>query len=129
MTLRVLMAKIGMDGHDAGLKVVAAALRDAGMDVVYTGPFQTVQSVAETAIQEDVHVIGISSLASDHVLVPKLMKLLNDRQAGNIKVIVGGVVPDDDAAELKQAGVAEVFPPGSKLDSIVDFIRKSVNDS
>ena len=129
MTVRVLMAKIGMDGHDAGLKVVAAALRDAGMDVVYTGPFQTVQSVAETAIQEDVHVIGISSLASDHVLVPKLVKLLNDRQAGNIKIIVGGIVPDDDAAELKQAGVAEVFPPGSKLDSIVDFIRKSVNDS
>lgn len=129
MTLRILMAKIGMDGHDAGLKVVAAALRDAGMDVVYTGPFQTVQSVAETAIQEDVHVIGISSLASDHVLVPKLVKLLNDRQAGNIKVIVGGVVPDDDAAELKQAGVAEVFPPGSKLDSIVDFIRASVSES
>lgn len=129
MTVRVLMAKIGMDGHDAGLKVVAAALRDAGMDVVYTGPFQTVQSVAETAIQEDVHVIGISSLASDHVLVPKLVKLLNDRQAGNIKIIVGGVVPDDDAAELKQAGVAEVFPPGSKLNSIVDFIRKSVNES
>ncbi len=129
MQIKVLMAKVGMDGHDAGVKVVAAALRDAGMDVVYTGPFQSVQSVAETAIQEDVDVIGISSLASDHVLVPKLVKLLQGRSADNIKIIVGGIVPDEDAAELKQAGVAEVFPPGSTLDSIVNFIRKSVNAS
>ncbi len=129
MQIKVLMAKVGMDGHDAGVKVVAAALRDAGMDVVYTGPFQTVQSVAETAIQEDVHVIGISSLASDHVLVPKLVELLQGRSADNIKIIVGGIVPDEDAVELKQAGVAEVFPPGSTLDSIVNFIRKSVNAS
>ena len=129
MQIKVLMANVGMDGHDAGVKVVAAALRDAGMDVVYTGPFQTVQSVAETAIQEDVHVIGISSLASDHVLVPKLVELLQGRSADNIKIIVGGIVPDEDAVELKQAGVAEVFPPGSTLDSIVNFIRKSVNAS
>ncbi len=129
MQIKVLMAKVGMDGHDAGVKVVAAALRDAGMDVVYTGPFQSVQSVAETAIQEDVDVIGISSLASDHVLVPKLVELLQGRSADNIKIIVGGIVPDEDVVELKQAGVAEVFPPGSTLDSIVNFIRKSVNAS
>ncbi|MFQ5828350.1 MAG: cobalamin B12-binding domain-containing protein [Candidatus Methylomirabilia bacterium] len=129
MQTKILMAKVGMDGHDAGVKLVAAALRDAGMDVVYTGPFQTVQSVVETAIQEDVDVIGISSLASDHVLVPKLVELLRGRNADNIKVIVGGVVPDEDATELKQAGVAEVFPPGSTLDSIVHFIRKSMNAS
>jgi len=129
MQIKVLMAKIGMDGHDAGLKVVASAMRDAGMDVVYTGPFQTVQAVAETAIQEDVDVIGISSLASDHVLVPKLIKLLHERQVDNIKVVVGGIIPDEDAVKLKQEGVAEVFPPGSTLDSIVDFIKSNVNSS
>jgi methylmalonyl-CoA mutase C-terminal domain/subunit len=120
------MAKVGMDGHDAGVKVVAAALRDAGMDVVYTGPFQSVESVAETALQEDVDVIGISSLASDHVLVPKLIKILQEKNADTIKVIVGGIIPDDDAKDLKEAGVAEVFQPGATLDSIVESIRRMV---
>ena len=129
MPIKVLMAKIGMDGHDAGLKVVAAAMRDGGMDVIYTGPYQTVESVAETALQEDVEIIGISSLATDHVLVPKLMDLLRDRGMDNIKVIVGGIVPDQDVVTLKQAGVADVFLPGSTLDSIVEGVRRIVGTS
>lgn len=128
MPIRVLMAKIGMDGHDAGIKVVAAALRDAGMDVVYTGPYQTIESVAETALQEDVDIVGISSLATDHVLVPKLIQLLRERELAHITVVVGGIIPDGDARKLKKAGVAKVFLPGTPLNAIVDYINKVVNN-
>ena len=120
--IRVLLTKIGLDGHDAGVLLVARALRDAGMEVIYTGPWQTPESVVETAIQEGADVIGISSLAYDHVLVPKLMKRLNERGAGDIPVLVGGVIPGPDVRKLKEAGVAGVFHPGSTLDSIVDFV-------
>lgn len=125
--IKVLLTKIGLDGHDAGIKVVATGLRDDGMEVIYTGPWQKVETVVETAIQEDVDVIGISSLASDHVLVPKMMALLEAKQAQGILVILGGVIPKGDAASLKKCGVAEVFPPGTKLNEISKFIRERVS--
>lgn len=124
--IKVLLAKIGLDGHDAGIKVVAAGLRDEGMEVIYTGPWQRIETVVETAIQEDVDVIGISSLASDHVLVPKMMALLEAKKAQGIMVILGGVIPKEDAALLKKCGVAEVFPPGSQLGEIGKYIKKRV---
>ncbi|MEK7847659.1 MAG: cobalamin B12-binding domain-containing protein [Chloroflexota bacterium] len=123
--IRVLMAKVGFDGHDRGVKVVTAALRQAGMEVIYTGPWQTVEAVVETALQEDVDVIGISSLAYDHPLVPKLVARLKDRGA-SIPVIVGGVIPPDDVRQLLQAGVRAVFPPGTPLDDIVKCVRECV---
>ncbi len=116
---KVLVTKVGLDGHDRGARIVAAALRDAGMEVVYTGPWKSIPDVVDISLEEDVDLIGISSLASDHLLVPKLMSALRDSQLDNIPVVVGGIVPDADEKQLLAAGVARVFHPGSKLDEIV----------
>ena len=121
--IRVLLTKIGFDGHDRGVKLVASALRDAGMEVIYTGPWQTVEGVVETALQEDVNVIGVSTLGYDHVLIPKLMKLLREKSLSDITVIVGGVIPPDEIPDLMNEGVDEVFPPGTNLESIVKHVR------
>jgi methylmalonyl-CoA mutase C-terminal domain/subunit len=125
--IRVLVAKPGLDGHDRGAKVIARALRDAGMEVIYTGLRQTPEMIVNAALQEDVQVIGLSILSGAHnAIVPRVMNLLHEREMDDVKVIVGGIVPDEDAAELKRIGVAEVFQPGASLDSIVTFIRGAV---
>ncbi len=119
---KVLITKIGFDGHDRGSRVVAAYLRDAGMEVVYTGPWQQLPEVIALAEEEDVDVIGISSLATDHLLVPKLMEALRQARLGHVAVIVGGIVPDNEAAELIDSGVARVFHAGTALGDIVEAI-------
>jgi methylmalonyl-CoA mutase C-terminal domain/subunit len=125
--IRVLVAKPGLDGHDRGAKVIARALRDAGMEVIYTGLRQTPEMIVNAALQEDVQVIGLSILSGAHnAIVPRVMQLLKDKDMADVKVIVGGIVPDEDAAELKRIGVAEVFQPGASLDGIVSFIRGAV---
>lgn len=125
--IRVLVAKPGLDGHDRGAKVIARALRDAGMEVIYTGLRQTPEMIVNTALQEDVQVIGLSILSGAHTaIVPRVMALLKEKRMTDVVVIVGGIVPDEDAAQLKQAGVAEVFQPGASLEHIVEFIRASV---
>jgi methylmalonyl-CoA mutase C-terminal domain/subunit len=116
---RVLVTKLGLDGHDRGSRVVAAFLRDAGMEVIYTSPWQDIGAVVQLALQEDVDVIGISSLATDHLLVPKLTKALTDAQLGHVRVVVGGIVPDEDESMLMEAGVSRVFHPGSTRDEII----------
>ena len=121
---KVLVTKIGFDGHDRGSRIVAAALRDAGMEVVYTGPWQTVPAVVNMALQEDVDVIGISSLATDHLIVPKLMQALNAAGLSHIAVIVGGIVPDSEVSLLTDAGVAKVFHPGASRDEIVNEVSR-----
>src|SRR5690242_19237509 len=126
--IRVLVAKPGLDGHDRGAKVIARALRDAGMEVVYTGLRQTPEMIVNAASQEDVQVIGLSILSGAHnAIVPRVMELLRQNDMTDVKVIVGGIIPDEDAESLKQQGVAAVFQPGASLDAIVDFIRSSVN--
>ncbi len=120
---KVLVTKIGMDGHDRGSRVIAAALRDAGVEVVYTGPWQEIPVVAKLAMEEDVDVIGISSLATDHLLVPQLMTEIAKQGLGHIRVVVGGIVPDDEEQMLRDIGVAEVFHPGADLGDIVDSIK------
>jgi methylmalonyl-CoA mutase C-terminal domain/subunit len=125
--IRVLVAKPGLDGHDRGAKVIARALRDAGMEVVYTGLRQTPEMIVNAALQEDVQVIGLSILSGAHnAIAPRVMALLKEKGMTDVIVIVGGIVPDEDAAELKRQGVAAVFQPGSPLQSIVEFIRSSV---
>jgi methylmalonyl-CoA mutase C-terminal domain/subunit len=125
--IRVLVAKPGLDGHDRGAKVIARALRDAGMEVIYTGLRQTPEMVVNTALQEDVQVIGLSILSGAHnAIVPRVLQLLREKQMEDVVVIVGGIVPDEDAAQLKKAGVAAVFQPGAPLENIVEFIRASV---
>src|SRR5881394_1390320 len=125
--IRVLVAKPGLDGHDRGAKVIARALRDAGMEVIYTGLRQTPEMIVNAALQEDVQVIGLSILSGAHnAIVPRVIELLREKEMGDVKVIVGGIVPDEDAAELKRLGVAEVFQPGASLDAIVNFIRGAV---
>lgn len=120
---KVLVTKIGFDGHDRGSRVVAAALRDAGMEVIYTPPWQEIAAVVKLATEEDVDVIGISSLATDHLIVPKLMQALREAGLGDVAVIVGGIVPDEDEQQLLDAGVARVFHPGSSLPSIAEAVR------
>jgi methylmalonyl-CoA mutase C-terminal domain/subunit len=120
---KVLVTKIGFDGHDRGSRVVAAGLRDAGMEVIYTPPWQEISTVVKLATEEDVDVIGISSLATDHLIVPKLMAALSEAGLGDVGVIVGGIVPDDDEAALLEAGVARVFHPGSAMPEIASFVR------
>ena len=115
---RVLVTKIGFDGHDRGSRLVATALRDAGLEVVYTSPWQELAAVVQLALQEDVDLIGISSLASDHLLVPRLMDLLREAGLADVPVVVGGIVPPGDEALLLEAGVRRVFHPGSRLDEI-----------
>src|SRR4051812_22163466 len=125
--IRVLVAKPGLDGHDRGAKVIARALRDAGMEVIYTGLRQTPDMIVNAALQEDVQVIGLSILSGAHnAIVPRVLDLLRERGMSDVKVLVGGIVPDEDAAELKRLGVAEVFQPGASLDAIVSFIRGAV---
>ena len=125
--IRVLVAKPGLDGHDRGAKVIARALRDAGMEVIYTGLRQTPEMIVNTALQEDVQVIGLSILSGAHnAIVPRVMELLKQQKMTDVLVIVGGIVPDEDAAQLKSLGVAAVFQPGSSLDAIVEFIRSSI---
>ena len=125
--IRVLVAKPGLDGHDRGAKVIARALRDAGMEVIYTGLRQTPEMIVNAALQEDVQVIGLSILSGAHnAIVPRVMELLKEKQMTDVKVILGGIVPDEDAAQLKSLGVAAVFQPGSSLDAIVNFIRSSI---
>ena len=122
--IRVLVAKPGLDGHDRGAKVIARALRDAGMEVVYTGLRQTPEMIVNAALEEDVQVIGLSILSGAHnAIVPRVMELLRQKGMTDVAVIVGGIIPDEDAAELKRQGVAAVFQPGAPLQDIVEFIR------
>lgn len=124
MRPRVLVTKIGLDGHDRGSRVVAAACRDAGMEVIYTPPWQAIAAVVKLALEEDVDVIGISSLATDHLIVPKLMQALRDAGLGHMRVVVGGIVPDEEEQALLASGVCQVFHPGSTLDDITARIRE-----
>ena len=125
--IRVLVAKPGLDGHDRGAKVVARALRDAGVEVIYTGLHQTPEQIVETAIQEDADAVGISILSGAHMtLVPKILDGLKENGAEDVLVVVGGTIPDEDAAELKGQGVAEIFTPGAPTSEIVDFLRERV---
>jgi len=125
--IRVVIAKAGLDGHDRGAKIIARALRDAGMEVIYTGLHQTPEQIVETAIQEDADAVGISILSGAHMtLVPKVVDGLRDQGADEVLVVVGGTVPPDDAAELKERGVAEVFTPGAPTSEIVEFLRGRV---
>jgi len=125
--IRVLVAKPGLDGHDRGAKVIARALRDAGMEVIYTGLRQTPEMIVNAALEEDVQVIGLSILSGAHnAIVPRLMELLREKEMDDVLVIVGGIVPDDDAVALKKLGVAQVFQPGASLETIIQFIRDSV---
>jgi methylmalonyl-CoA mutase C-terminal domain/subunit len=121
---KVLVTKIGFDGHDRGSRVVAAGLRDAGMEVIYTPPWQEIATVVKLATEEDVDVIGISSLATDHLIVPKLMSALREAGLSDVAVIVGGIVPDEDEAMLLKAGVARVFHPGSAMADIAAYVRE-----
>jgi methylmalonyl-CoA mutase C-terminal domain/subunit len=120
---KVLVTKIGFDGHDRGSRVVAAHLRDAGMEVIYTPPWQEIGAVVKLAMEEDVDVIGVSSLATDHLIVPKLMSALRAAGLGDVAVVVGGIVPDEDERMLLESGVAKVFHPGAALEEIAQFIR------
>ena len=128
--IRVLVAKPGLDGHDRGAKVIARALRDAGMEVIYTGLRQTPEMIVDAALQEDVQVIGLSILSGAHnAIAPRVMELLRERQMEDVIVVIGGAVPDDDAERLKKAGVAAVFQPGASLEEIVRFIRSAVKQA
>lgn len=120
--LRVLVTKIGLDGHDRGSRIVAAYLRDAGMEVIYTPPWQTIAGVVKLATEEDVDIIGISSLATDHLIVPKMMDALREADLGHVRVVVGGIVPDEEKGALLVAGVSRIFGPGAARDEIVDFV-------
>ena len=123
----MVVAKPGLDGHDRGAKIIARALRDAGMEVIYTGLHQTPEQIVETVIQEDADAVGLSILSGAHMtLVPKVVELLEQEGAGDVIVTVGGTIPDDDVSELKQLGVAEVFTPGAPTQQAVDFIRAAV---
>jgi methylmalonyl-CoA mutase C-terminal domain/subunit len=125
--IRVVVAKPGLDGHDRGAKIIARALRDAGMEVIYTGLHQTPEQIAETVIQEDAHAVGLSILSGAHMtLVPRVVDLLKQQGADDVVVTVGGTIPADDIPELKQLGVAEVFTPGSSTQDIVEYIRTAV---
>ncbi|MBA7497717.1 Methylmalonyl-CoA mutase [subsurface metagenome] len=126
--IRVLIAKPGLDGHDRGAKVVARALRDAGMEVIYTGLRQTPEQIVETAIQEDVDVIGLSILSGAHThIFPKVMELLKENNVEDIVVMGGGVIPEEDIPELKKVGIAEIFTPGTDTRDIIKFIKEKVN--
>jgi methylmalonyl-CoA mutase C-terminal domain/subunit len=126
---RVLVTKIGLDGHDRGSRIVAAFLRDAGMDVIYTPPWQSIGAVVKLATEEDVDAIGVSSLATDHLIVPNLLQALRAAGLGHIGVVVGGIVPDDERPALLQAGVSAIFGPGAARDEIVDHVAMIVAKS
>ena len=129
--IRVLVAKPGLDGHDRGAKVIARALRDAGMEVIYTGLRQTPEQIAAAALQEDVDVVGLSILSGAHmVIVPRVLELLREKGAGDsIKLVVGGIIPDADIEPLKRAGVAEIFQPGTSSQNIIEFIQRTARAS
>ena len=125
--IRVLVAKPGLDGHDRGAKVIARALRDAGMEVIYTGLRQTPETIVSASLQEDVQVIGLSILSGAHnAIVPRVMGLLKQNKMDDVLVLVGGIIPDQDIEGLKKIGVAGIFQPGTPMDDIVKFIRKHV---
>src|SRR5690349_22885573 len=125
--IRVVVAKPGLDGHDRGAKIIARALRDAGMEVIYTGLHQTPEQIVETVIQEDADAVGLSILSGAHMtLVPRIVELLREQEADDVLVTVGGTIPADDIPELKELGVAEVFTPGASTQDIVAFIRSNV---
>lgn len=127
MVIRVLVAKPGLDGHDRGAKVIARALRDAGMEVVYTGLHQTPEQIVDAALQEDVDVLALSILSGAHpTLVPRIMELLKDQGMQDVLVLLGGIIPDDDVQIMLDVGVARVFGPGTDTEDIVDFIQESV---
>src|SRR6201984_2920502 len=126
--IRVLVAKPGLDGHDRGAKVIARALRDAGMEVIYTGLRQTPEMIVNASLQEDVQVIGLSILSGAHnAIVPRVMDLLKQNKMDDVLVVVGGIIPDQDIEPLKKAGVAAIFQPGTAMDDIVQFIRANVS--
>jgi len=128
--IRVVVAKPGLDGHDRGAKIIARTLRDAGMEVIYTGLHQTPEQIAETVIQEDADVVGLSILSGAHMtLVPRVLELLKAKQAEDVVVILGGTIPGDDIPELKRLGVAEIFTPGASTQDIVGFVRGAVGGS
>jgi methylmalonyl-CoA mutase C-terminal domain/subunit len=128
--IRVVVAKPGLDGHDRGAKIIARALRDAGMEVIYTGLHQTPEQIVETVIQEDADAVGLSILSGAHMtLVPRIVQLLSEQGIDDVVVTVGGTIPNDDIAPLKELGVAEVFTPGAPTHEIIDFIRSSVEQS
>jgi methylmalonyl-CoA mutase C-terminal domain/subunit len=125
--IRVVVAKPGLDGHDRGAKIIARALRDAGMEVIYTGLHQTPEQIVATVIQEDADAIGLSILSAAHMtLVPRVIELLREQGVADVLVTAGGTIPHDDAQQLKARGVAEVFTPGARTDKIIDFIRSAV---
>jgi methylmalonyl-CoA mutase C-terminal domain/subunit len=125
--IRVVVAKPGLDGHDRGAKIIARALRDAGMEVIYTGLHQTPEQIVETAIQEDADAVGISILSGAHMtLVPRILALLREQGAEDVLVVVGGTIPADDVEALRQQGVAAVFTPGAPTSEIVDFLQSRV---
>lgn len=125
--IRVLVAKPGLDGHDRGAKVIARALRDAGMEVIYTGLRQTPEQIVESAIQEDANVIGLSILSGAHMyLFPKIIDLLKEKEVDDILIIAGGIIPLEDIPELKKIGVKEIFTPGTDTKKIVDFIKANI---
>jgi methylmalonyl-CoA mutase C-terminal domain/subunit len=125
--LRILVAKPGLDGHDRGAKIIARALRDAGMEVIYTGLHQTPEQIVETVLQEDADAVGLSILSGAHMtLVPRVVELLREQDAGEVIVTVGGTIPNQDIPELKDLGVAAVFTPGAPTADIIDFIRGAV---
>ena len=124
--IRVVVAKPGLDGHDRGAKIIARALRDAGMEVIYTGLHQTPEQIVETVLQEDADAVGLSILSGAHMtLVPRVIELLREQDAGDVLVTVGGTIPNQDIPELKELGVAEVFTPGAPTQAIIDFIEES----
>jgi methylmalonyl-CoA mutase C-terminal domain/subunit len=125
--IRVVVAKPGLDGHDRGAKIIARALRDAGMEVIYTGLHQTPEQIVETVLQEDADAVGLSILSGAHMtLVPRVVQLLREQDAGDVVVTVGGTIPSQDIPELKELGVAEVFTPGAPTQDIIDFITGAV---
>ncbi|OPZ74880.1 MAG: Methylmalonyl-CoA mutase [Firmicutes bacterium ADurb.Bin456] len=127
--IRVLVAKPGLDGHDRGAKVIAQALRDAGMEVVYTGLRQTPEQIVSAAVQEDVNVVGMSILSGAHgTLFPEVIRLLKEKGAGDILVVGGGIIPEEDVPALKEAGIAEVFGPGTPLEEVVKYIQANVKN-
>jgi methylmalonyl-CoA mutase, C-terminal domain len=126
---RVLVTKIGLDGHDRGSRIVAAACRDSGMEVIYTPPWQSIPAVVKLALEEDVDVVGISSLATDHLIVPKLMAALRDAGLASVRVVVGGIVPDNEEEVLLASGVREVFHPGSTMQEITTRIRAYAHEA
>jgi methylmalonyl-CoA mutase C-terminal domain/subunit len=124
--IRVVVAKPGLDGHDRGAKIIARALRDAGMEVIYTGLHQTPEQIVETVLQEDADAVGLSILSGAHMtLVPRILELLKEQGADDVIVVVGGTIPNEDIAELKQLGVAEIFTPGASVQGIVDYIKEA----